>query len=68
MFKQDEIERFAQAVIKNDDYRNEIHALGSDLKAVVSVANVHGYDISIDDFAINQNSEHPDSQCMFATL
>ena len=68
MSKQAEIERFAQAVIKNDDYRNQIHALGSDLNAVVRVANVHGYNISMDDFNFIPNGERSDSQGGFATF
>jgi hypothetical protein len=65
MLKQAEIERFAQAVINNDDYRNQIHALGSDLKAVVRVANVHGYDLSMDDFTFTLNGDRSDSQSRF---
>jgi hypothetical protein len=68
MCKQTEIERFAQAVIKNDDYRKQIHALGSDLKAVVRVANEHGYDLSMDDFNFIPNGDHSESQGSFATL
>lgn len=59
----DEAERFALDVAKNEAFREELKAFGSDKVAVISHANAKGYDFTYADFEkIHQEGMLSDAQ------